>query len=417
MRASPHLSAMQSPSLEEIRAAFPILSRPIHGARLAWLDSAATTQKPLPVLEAMDHFLRHQNANVRRGVHLLGTEATLAYEGARRRVARWFGAATAEEVIFVRGTTEAINLVAFAFGDEHVGEGDEIVLSRMEHHANIVPWQLLAARRGATIRVAEITPEGELDYEHLASLIGDRTKIVSVTHASNVLGTINDIARIAEMTKPRGIRLLVDGAQMIAHGPLDLSSLGCDFYACSGHKAYGPTGIGVLWARGELLQSLPPWQGGGEMIERVTFERTTYAPPPSRFEAGTPNAVGAVGLAAALDFIESAGTGAFAERERHLTEQMLARLDGLPGVTRFGHAQDRVGIASFMIDGVHPHDAATIMDGSGVAVRAGHHCCQPLIEHLGVTATLRASLGIHSGEDDLDQLVDGIRACQDLFGS
>jgi len=414
MSVSPSMHAAH-PTLSEIREDFPILRRTIHGRRLAWLDSAATTQKPQPVLEAMDRFLRHQNANVRRGVHLLGTEATLAYESSRRRISKWLGANTAEEIIFVRGTTEGINLVAGAWGDANIDEGDEIVLSRMEHHANIVPWQLLARRRGAVIRVAEITESGELDYDQLASLLGERTRLVAVTHASNVLGTINDIPRIAALTKPRDIRLLVDGAQMIAHGPLDLPALGCDFYAVSGHKAYGPTGIGALWARGALLKAMPPWQGGGEMIEYVTFERTTYAPPPSRFEAGTPNAVGAVGFAAALDFIEAAGTEAFAERERALTEEMLARLDALPGVRLFGRAEQRLGIASFVIEGVHPHDAATIMDGCGVAVRAGHHCCQPLIEHLGVAATLRASLGIHSGEDDLDQLVEGIRACQELF--
>ncbi|MGD8495260.1 MAG: cysteine desulfurase [Gemmatimonadales bacterium] len=399
----------------KVRADFPILGREVHGRPLVYLDSAASSQKPRAVIEAMCDYLSMHHANVHRGAHQLSVEATDAYEEARAKVARFAGAAKPEEIVFTRGTTESINLVAYAWG-QSLGPGDEIVLTMMEHHSNFVPWQLLAGRTGATIRVATLTPEGRLDLDHLASLIGPATKLVGVTHVSNTLGVMNPVAEIAELAHEAGAVCLVDGAQAAPHGAVDVGALGCDFYAFSAHKMCGPTGIGVLWGRPELLEAMPPFQGGGEMISEVRVEGSTWAPVPHKFEAGTPAIAEAVGFGAAIDYLEAVGFEAIRAHEAEITRYALDRLGELDHLRIVGPTEDRLGVVSFLYGDIHAHDLATILDRRGVAIRAGHHCNQPLMDYLGVDATARASFYLYTTRAEIDALVDALLAARDLFG-
>jgi cysteine desulfurase/selenocysteine lyase len=397
------------------RAEFPILARTVHGKPLVYLDSAATTQKPRAVIDAVSRFYEETNANVHRGVHLLSERATQAYDDARATVARFVGARDPREVIFVRGTTEAVNLVAQTFGRRGVGPGDEVLVTELEHHSNIVPWQMLCEEKGATLRAVPITDAGDLDLEALDRLLGPRTRLLAVTQVSNALGTATPVAEIVRRAKARGVPVLVDGAQGLPHRGVDVQALGADFYAFSGHKVYGPTGIGVLWGRRELLEAMPPWQGGGDMILSVSFDRTTFNVLPHKFEAGTPNIAGAVGLAAALDFVTRLGPEAIAAHERAVVAYAAEALRSVPDVRIVGEPRERAGAVSFLVGDVHPHDVGTVLDRHGVAVRAGHHCAQPLMRRLGVAATARASFGLYSTRDDVDALVRGIQAVREVF--
>jgi len=401
-----------------IRQDFPILRQQVNGRRLVYLDNAATTQKPRQVIEALVRYYETSNANIHRGIHTLATRATEQYEDARRKVARFIGARGPEEVVFTRNATEAINLVARAWGDEHIGEGDEIVLTLMEHHSNIVPWQLLARRKGATLRYAGITDDGKLDPDELRRLIGPQTKLVAVTHMSNVLGTINPVADIAEMAHRAGALLLVDGAQSVPHLPVDVQALGADFLAFSAHKMLGPTGVGVLWARAELLEAMPPFLGGGDMIAVVRPESSTWAELPHKFEAGTPNIADVIAFGAAVDYLEGIGMANARRHEEELTELALERLRRVAGVRIFGpaSASERGGVVSFAMEAAHPHDVATIADGYGVAIRAGHHCAQLLMRALGVPATSRASFSIYNDVDDIEALVEALEGVNRVFG-
>ena len=400
----------------KVRADFPILSEVIHGKPLVYLDNAASTQKPRAVLDAVTHYYEHDNANVHRGVHTLSERATIAYENARTKVAKFIGAADSSEIVFVRGTTEALNLVASSHGGAVLGEGDEVVLTQMEHHSNIVPWQMACARTGARLRVVPIHDSGELDMQAYASMLGPRTRIVSVAHVSNALGTVNPVAEIVRLAHAAGAKVVVDGAQAVAHGPVDVAALGCDFYAFSGHKMYAPMGIGVLWARRSLLDAMPPWQGGGEMILTVTFEKSTYNVAPHKFEAGTPDVGGAVGLAAAIDYIEAVGRDRIAAHEHELIAYAEAALRAVPSLRMIGTAREKSGAHSFVLDGIHPHDIGTVLDHEGIAVRTGHHCAQPVMERYGVAATVRASFGIYNTIEDVDRLVDGLAKVRELLG-
>ncbi|RJG11051.1 cysteine desulfurase [Pseudomonas cavernicola] len=401
--------------VERVRQAFPILAETIYGKPLIYLDSAATSQKPQAVIEAMSRFFLKENANVHRGVHYLSVRATEEYEKARAKVQGFLNAEHAEEIVFVRGTTEAVNLVAQTYGKVHVRAGDEVLISAMEHHSNIVPWQMLCEQTGAQLRVVPIDDTGELRLDELERLIGPKTRLVAVTHVSNVLGTINPIQRIVELAHGRGARVLVDGAQAAPHLKVDVRALGCDFYALSGHKMYGPTGIGVLYGRRELLEEMPPYQGGGDMILSVSFEKTVYNKPPYRFEAGTPNMAGAIGLGAAIDFLDELGPEAIAAHEQTVLAYALKALAAVPGLRLIGTAKDKVSVISFVLDGIHPHDIGTILDREGVAIRTGHHCAQPLMQRFGLAATARASLGCYSTEQDIDALVAGLAKVQEVF--
>jgi cysteine desulfurase/selenocysteine lyase len=388
-----------------VRRDFPILGRTVNDRPLVYLDNAATTQKPLAVLDAMNRYYRETNSNVHRGVHTLSQEATVAYEGARRTVARFISAPSESEVIFTRGTTEAINLVAQSFGGSIVRSGEEVLITEMEHHSNIVPWQMLCERTGAKLKVVPIDRRGELVLEELEHLLTDRTRILAVTHASNALGTVNPIKEITALAHEHGVPVLVDGAQGIHHRTVNVQELGCDFYAFSGHKAYGPTGIGALWARREHLEAMPPWQGGGDMILSVSFTKTIYNEVPQKFEAGTPNIAGAVGLAAALDYLEAVGLDTIRRHEEELLEYATARVNELPGLRIIGTAKEKAGILSFVAEGAHPHDLGTIMDGAGVAVRSGHHCAQPVMERFGVPAMTRASFALYNTFGEVDRFI------------
>ncbi|VVO34577.1 cysteine desulfurase [Pseudomonas fluorescens] len=402
--------------VERVRQMFPILAQQIYGKPLVYLDSAATSQKPLAVIEAMSHFFLRENANVHRGVHYLSVRATEEYEKARAKVQGFLNAEQVEEIVFVRGTTEAVNLVAQTYGKAQVRAGDEVLISAMEHHSNIVPWQMLCEQTGARLRVAPINDSGELLLDELERLIGPRTRLLAVTHVSNVPGTINPIRRIVELAHARGVRVLVDGAQAAPHlEKVDVRALGCDFYALSGHKMYGPTGIGVLYGRHELLEAMPPYQGGGDMILSVSFEKTVYNKPPYRFEAGTPNMAGAIGLGAAIDFIGELGPAAIAAHEQSVLAYATKALTAVPGLRLIGTAAQKVGVLSFVLDGIHPHDIGTILDREGIAIRTGHHCAQPLMNRFGVAATARASLGCYSTEQDIDALVTGLAKVQEVF--
>jgi len=398
-----------------IRKQFPILARRMHGRPLAYLDNAATTQKPRAVIEAVRRFYEETNANVHRGAYTLSAEATEAYEGARERVARFLGAGDAREVVFTRGTTEAINLVAWTLGLTRLGEGDEILVTEMEHHSNIVPWQLVAARTGARLVVAPITDAGELDRNAFRERLSPRTRIVALAHVSNALGTINPVRDLVAEAHAAGALVLVDGAQAVPHLPVDVRELGCDLYAFSGHKVYGPTGIGALWARRGLLEEMPPWQGGGDMILEVRFDGSTWNEVPWKFEAGTPNVAGAVGLAAALDWVADTGLAAIAAHEADLLAYATARLGEIAGLRILGTAPRKAAVISFVLDDVHPHDVATFLDADGIAVRAGHHCAQPVMDRYGVPATVRASFAVYNTREEVDALATSLRKVQEVF--
>ena len=401
--------------VERLRRHFPILGEKVYGKPLVYLDNAATSQKPQAVIDALARFYSKDNANVHRGVHYLAERATEAYEGARTKAQRFLNAEHASEIIFARGTTEAINLVAQTWGKAHVGASDEVLISAMEHHSNIVPWQMLCEEKGARLRIAPINDAGELLLEEFEKLIGPKTRLVAVTHVSNVLGTLNPIRRIVEMAHARGALVLVDGAQAAPHLRPDVQALGCDFYALSGHKMYGPTGIGVLYGRSELLDEMPPYQGGGDMILSVSFEKTVYNKPPQKFEAGTPNMAGAVGLGAAMDFLAGLEHDALAAHEDDVLAYGIRALAEIPGLRLIGTARAKASVLSFVLDAIHPHDIATILDREGIAIRAGHHCAQPLMKRLGVAATARASLACYSTRQDIDALVAGLRKVQEVF--
>ncbi len=398
-----------------VRAEFPILGTTERGKPLIYLDSAATAQKPRAVIDAVSRFYEQDYASVHRGVYELSERATRLYEGARERTRAFLGAREAREIIFVRNATEAINLVAWSFGRPRLGPGDEVLLSAMEHHANLVPWQMVCEERGARLRVAPIEDSGEIDLDRFEALLGERTRIVAVAHVSNVLGTINPVERITELAHARGVPVLVDGAQAAPRIPVDVQAIGCDFYAVSGHKLYGPSGIGALYGRADLLEAMPPFLGGGSMIESVSFEKTTYAGVPMRFEAGTPNAEGAVGLAAAFDWLDGLGMERIARHETELLRYGEALLRAIPGVRIYGEAAAKTGVISFSLEGVHPHDVGTVFDGEGIAIRAGHHCAQPLMERYGVPAMARASLGAYSTREDLEQLAAAVHKTLEIF--
>ena len=398
-----------------VRADFPVLSETVRGKRLAFLDTAASAQRPLAVIEAVDHYERTSHANVHRGVYQLSQKATDAFEGARERVRRFLNASSLKEVIFTRGTTESINLVAQSWG-QRLGPGDEILITWMEHHANIVPWQMLCQRTGAMLKVAPIDRRGELDLEAFRALLSSRTKLVAFTQVSNALGTVLPIKDMIAAARAAGALTLVDGAQAVAHQRVDVQALNCDFYAFSSHKLYGPTGIGVLWARESVLRDMPPWQGGGDMILTVSFSGTTYNEAPYRFEAGTPNMSGAVGLAAAIDYLEALGIERAHAHEQRLLGRATAALKAIEGVQIIGEAKEKSGVISFVVDGVHPHDLGTILDDEGVAVRTGHHCAMPVMEFFDVPATVRASFGCYSDDADIDQLVRALGRAREVFG-
>jgi cysteine desulfurase/selenocysteine lyase len=407
------VAATLSPAAD-VRADFPGMVTG-DGAPWHYLDTAATAQKPQAVIDAMTRALGVDYATVHRGVYGRSAQMTLGYEAARRRVAEFIGAKGEDEVIFVRGATEAINLVAASWGMAQIGEGDRIVLSMLEHHSNIVPWQMVAERTGAQIDVCPLTEDGRIDLGALEAMMTPRTKLVALAHVSNVLGSVLDARAAADIAHSVGAKLLLDGCQAAPRMALDMAALGCDFYALSGHKLYGPTGIGVLWAREEILGAMPPWQGGGAMIDRVTFEKTTYAPPPQRFEAGTPIITEAIALHAAIDYVAALGPDRLFAHEAGLARRLRDELRALNSVTLFG-PEESAGIVSFAIEGVHPHDLGTILDEENVAIRAGHHCAQPLMDHLGVPATARASFGLYSDENDIAALLRGIERTQRIFG-
>jgi cysteine desulfurase/selenocysteine lyase len=414
MSADGRTAAAAPLDVERIRCDFPILHQQINGHRLAYLDNAASYQRPQAVIDAIAHYYAHDHANVHRGVHTLSHRATDAYEGARDKVLRFINAASRREVIFTRGTTESINLVAGSLG-QRLGAGDEILITHLEHHSNIVPWQLLCERSGAVLKVVPINERGELLLDRYFDLIGPRTRLVSVTQVSNALGTVTPLATMIAAARERGIPILVDGAQGVAHQPVDVQALGCDFYAFSGHKMCGPTGIGVLWAREELLATLPPWQGGGDMIQTVSFSGSTWNDLPYRFEAGTPNIAGAVGLAAAIDYLSAIGMEAIAEHELALLRHAEDRLAGIAGLRLIGTAAHKVSVASFDVAGIHPHDLGTVLDHLGVAIRAGHHCAMPVMEFFGLPGTARASFAFYNTREDIDQLVDAIHQAVGMF--
>jgi len=401
-----------------IRADFPLLGRLMNGKPLVYLDSAATSQKPRAVLDALLEYYQHYNANVHRGIYLIAEEATARYEGSRAKLAAFLGAARPEEIVFTRGTTEAINLVASAWGRANIGPGDEIVLSVMEHHSNIVPWQLLAAERGARLRYIPVTDDGRLDLSAYERLLGPRTKLVSVTHQSNVLGTVNPIRMMAERAHSVGALILVDAAQSVPHQAVNVAALGADFLAFSGHKMLGPTGSGGLWARYELLEAMPPYHGGGEMIMKVELEHSTFKDPPHKFEAGTPNIADNIVLGVAADYLLGIGFDAIARAERDLTAYGLRRLREVPGLTILGphDTADRGGALAFTMDVVHPHDIAQVLDQDGIAIRAGHHCAEPLHRRFNIAASARASLQIYNTREDIDALIAGLHKVNRLFG-
>jgi cysteine desulfurase/selenocysteine lyase len=399
-----------------VRRDFPILATAVRGHPLVFLDSAASAQRPLAVLRAVEHYETHSHANVHRGVYALSQAATAAFEGARERVRRFINAASVREIIFVRGTTEAINLVAQAWARPTLKAGDEILISALEHHANIVPWQMVCEQTGCTLRVAPINRRGELELDEFLALLNPHTRLVAVAHVSNALGTVLPLKRIIDAAHAHGALVLVDGAQAVPHQSVDVGALGADFYAFSGHKLYGPTGIGVLYGRERLLAAMPPWQGGGDMIRTVSFEKTTYNELPWKFEAGTPNISGAVGLAAAMDYVESLGLDAIGAHEQRLLQLATAELTRLPDIEIIGTAADKAAVISFTMKGVHPHDLGTILDAQGIAVRTGHHCAMPVMTFFDVPATARASFACYNTVEDVASLIAGLRQAREVFG-
>lgn len=413
---APKIPAAGSFDVERIRKDFPILERTINGRPLVYLDSGASSQRPIQVIRAVDEYETTSHANVHRGVHALSQAATEAFEGARERARRFINARSTKEIIFVRGTTEGINLVAQSYARPRLRAGDEILISALEHHANIVPWQMVCEQTGAVLKVAPIDKRGEFLFEEYQKLLSPRTRIVAVAHVSNALGTVMPVKRIIDAAHAQGAVVLIDGAQAVPHMKVDVRALGCDFYTFSSHKIYGPTGIGVLYGREELLNAMPPWQGGGDMILSVSFEKTTYNDLPYKFEAGTPNISGAVGMAAAMDYIENIGIEAIAAHEHRLLELATAQLERIPGIKIIGTAANKAAVLSFTMEGVHPHDLGTILDSEGVAVRTGHHCAQPVMTFFDIPATARATFGVYNNEQDVAALVAAIGKAREVFG-
>jgi len=411
-RAAPSVAGYD---VEAVRRDFPILGTTVHDKPLVYLDSAASAQKPRAVIEAERDLYEGYYSNVHRGVHQLSVQSTEAYEAARGKVRAFLGARESREVIFVRGTTEAINLVAQTFGRQHLKPGDEVLISGLEHHSNIVPWQILCEQTGARLQVAPINEAGEVELEVFEKRLGPRTKLVALAHVSNALGTINPVKRMTALAHAVGAAVLIDGAQGAPHLALDMVDLDCDFYAFSGHKLYGPSGIGVLYGKAERLEAMPPWQGGGDMIASVTFEKTTYNVIPHKFEAGTPNIAGVIGLGAAIDYVTGLGLGAIAAHEDELLRYGTERLQAIPGLRIVGTAKKKAGVLSFVLDGIHPHDVGTVLDYEGIAVRTGHHCAQPVMDRYGLPATARASLACFNTREDLDALARGIVKVQEMF--
>ena len=401
--------------VERLRADFPILSSSVRGKPLIYLDNAATSQKPRVVIDAVSRFYAGENANIHRGVHFLSEQATVAFEAVRQKVAGFIHAASAREIVFTRGATEGINLVAQSWGRSTLGPGDEILITGMEHHSNIVPWQLLAEQTGAVLHAAPITDAGELDLDGFDALLGERTRLVALTHVSNALGTINPVQALVARARARGALTLVDGAQSVPHLPVDVQALGCDFFVFSGHKVFGPTGVGVLYGRESLLRAMPPWQGGGDMIASVTLERSTWAEPPARFEAGTPMIAEVIGLGAALDYVTAAGLPAIGAWEGELLGAATEQVGEIEGIRLIGTAPHKASVLSFVVEGVHPHDVGTVLDDEGIAVRAGHHCAQPVMQRFGLPATVRASFAFYNTREEIDALVRGLRRVRAVF--
>ncbi|MDA3934732.1 MAG: cysteine desulfurase [Gammaproteobacteria bacterium] len=401
--------------VQQWRDDFPILERQVHGKPLVYFDSAATAQRPRQVLAAMDDFYQNHNANVHRGVHSISGEATDLFEAARRKLVVHINAASEREVIFTRGSTEAINLVAQAYLRPLLQAGDEILISHMEHHSNIVPWQLLREQTGAVLKVIPVTDQGELDTQALPGLINARTKMLGLVHVSNALGSINPVREVCALARQHGVTTIIDGAQALPHLQVDVQDLGCDFYTLSGHKMYGPTGIGALYGREQLLENMPPWQGGGEMIRTVSFEETVWNDLPAKFEAGTPNIAGAIGLGAAVDYLQGIGLDAIAAHEQDLLSHASAALQQIDGLRIIGQARNKVSVISFVIDGVHPHDLGTIVDHHGFAIRTGHHCTMPLIKRFGLPATARASLALYNTRDEIDRFIPALKQACDML--
>lgn len=396
-------------NVAEIRKQFPILERTVKGRPLVYFDNAATSQKPLQVIEALRHYYSHYNANIHRGIHTLAEEATMAYEATRMAVKDFIGAASTEEIIFTRGTTEAINLVAYTWGRQHISKGDEILISEMEHHSNIVPWQLLCEEKGASLKVIPVEADGSLSISAFRELLTERTKLLSVVHVSNALGTVNPVKEMTDAAHAVGAKVLIDGAQSAVHLDIDVQDLDADFFAFSGHKVYGPTGVGALYGKRELLESMPVFQGGGEMIREVSFEKTTYADLPYKYEAGTPNIADTIALKAALDFISEIGKVNIRTHEEVLLNYATEQLKTLPGLRIIGEAQNKVSLVSFVIEGIHPQDLGVLLDNMGIAVRTGHHCTQPLMKRFGIPGTVRASFALYNQKEEIDSLIAGLQ--------
>jgi cysteine desulfurase/selenocysteine lyase len=414
---TPHeIEAARAFDVQKVRQDFPVLHQKVHGKPLVYLDNAATTQKPLAVMEAIENYYRRDNSNIHRGVHALSERATEAYEAVRAAAQKFLNAADSKEVIFVRGTTEGINLVAQTYGRKNVGAGDEVLITAMEHHSNIVPWQLLCEEKGAKLQVAPINDRGELLLDEFEKLLGPKTKIVAVGHLSNALGTINPVREIARMAHARGIPVLVDGAQAAPRMPVDVQALDCDFYAISGHKMYGPTGIGVLYGKTKLLEAMPPYQGGGDMIASVTFDKTIYNRLPYKFEAGTPNIADTIGLGAAIEYLNQLGLEQIEQHEADLLAYATSAVGSIPGVKLIGTAREKAGVLSFVMEEIHPHDIGTILDREGIAVRTGHHCAQPVMQRFNIPATARASFGLYNTREEVDALVAGIQKVREVMG-
>ena len=413
--SSQNRSSSSGFDVERIRRDFPILARDVRGKKLVYLDNAATSQKPRAVIDAITRYYEQENANIHRGVHFLSELATSKHDRARQAVRGFINAADVKELIFVRGTTEAINLVAQTYGRVHVGSGDEVLITAMEHHSNIVPWQILCDEKGAKLRVAPINDAGEINLDEFARLLGPRTKLVAVAHVSNALGTVNPLSQIIELAHKKNIPVLVDGAQAVPHMKVDVRALDCDFYTLSSHKMFGPMGIGVLYGKADLLEAMPPYQGGGDMISSVTFDKTTYNKLPFKFEAGTPDVAGAIGLGAAIDYLNAIGTDKIAAYEHEVVSYAVEKLSALSGVRLIGTAKERAGVISFVIENVHPHDVGTILDQEGVAIRTGHHCAQPIMQRFGIPATARASFAFYNTKEEVDALVNGITKVQEVF--
>jgi len=415
MSSIPKPQPVKAFDAQRAREDFPILRQDVHGKPLVYLDNAATSQKPRAVLEALDHYYQCDNANIHRGVHTLSERATAAYEGARDKIKAFLNAADRREIVFVRGATEAINLVAQSYARPRLKPGDEILITEMEHHSNIVPWQLVCQQTGATLKVVPIDEAGELQLDHFHRLLSERTRLVGLVHVSNALGTVNPVAEMIVAAHARGAAVLVDGAQAVPHLAVDVQALDCEFYAFSGHKLYGPTGVGALYGKTALLEAMPPWQGGGDMIRTVSFTKTEYNALPYKFEAGTPHIAGGIGLGAAIDYVTALGLNAIAAWEDELLEYATARAREIPGLRLVGTARHKAGILSFVLEGVHPHDVGTILDHEGVAIRTGHHCAMPVMEHFRIPATARASLALYNTRDDIDRLIAAVYKVKEVF--